>query len=162
MLGRSISDPLGTECEGSTEGLGLLDVETVLETEKTRSIFEGQITDPSGILTGIKGTHVKGYEIHTGKTRCLGRLNEFTSKDTGYCSGNVYGTYVHGLFDTKECAAAVISAVAGKNNKHVDVSGLRDRQDHLEEQFDLLADIIRANLDMKMIYETVFPGGVGR
>ncbi len=157
MLGRTISDPLGTECKGSEEGIGLLDVDTILSEDKTRKLFEGRICDPTGILSGIKDTHVKGYEIHTGKTVPSGKLCEFTSGGTGYCNGNVYGTYVHGLFDTKECAAAVIRAVAAEKDKSVDTSPLTDKEALLDEQFDILADTLRKYLDMKMIYDIVFP-----
>ncbi|MCR5302492.1 MAG: cobyric acid synthase [Lachnospiraceae bacterium] len=155
MLGRLISDPDNVEGGKTAEGLGLLNMETVLSTEKTRRVFEGSITCPTGILSDLKDTHVKGYEIHMGHTRPLTELDEFTSGGTGYCSGNVYGTYVHGLFDTKECAVKVLESAASARGKSVDTSRVSDRDDILEEQLDLLADVLRKSMDIKKTYEMI-------
>ena len=156
MLGRSIRDPQALETGGSIDGLGLLDIETVICEEKTRKVFEGVISDPTGILSSAKGTNVKGYEIHMGRTRCLSDIHEFTSDGTGYCNRNIYGTYVHGLFDTKESSAAILTAVAAANGKTVDTSHLADQSRYLEKQYDLLADVLRNSLDIPAIYEMIF------
>ncbi|MGL4637245.1 MAG: cobyric acid synthase [Beijerinckiaceae bacterium] len=96
MLGRSISDPDGVEGPaGTVQGLGLLDVETVLTGDK--------ITAPVLARAVPGGEEVSGYEIHLGRTEgpdCMrpvlnidGRLDGATS-----LNGRVAGTYVHGLF----------------------------------------------------------------
>ena len=65
---------------------------------------------------------------------------------------------MHGLFDTKECASLAVSAIAAAKGANIDVSAVKDEADHREEQFDLLAQVLRKSLDMKAIYEMV---GIG-
>ena len=96
MLGRTISDPDGIEGRpGSTNGLGLLDVETVLGGDKTTAPVEGRHV--------ATGKEVSGYEIHLGETTgedCARSFVEIGRRRDGACSSNglVSGTYVHGLF----------------------------------------------------------------
>jgi adenosylcobyric acid synthase len=96
MLGKRISDPEGAEGKaGSVEGLGLLDVETVLTAEKTTVPFHGRDIASSEAVTG--------YEIHLGETDGADRarpLFEFGGRTDGAASpdGYVAGTYVHGIF----------------------------------------------------------------
>ena len=153
MLGRKISDPDNAEGGGETAGLSLLPVDTVLKGAKTRRIFDGVISEPSGVLEPLKGAKVRGYEIHMGVTEPFGELSEFTSDGTGYCRGNVYGSYVHGLFDTKESAGGIVERIAADRGKSVDTKSIRDHAKYKEEQYDLLADAIRKNLDMDKIYD---------
>lgn len=107
MLGRGISDPKGIEGPpGSTAGLGFLPM--------TTSLFEQKVlTHTSGVWLST-GDNVAGYEIHQGRTDIDGeitpliritKINEQTvSKEEGVLSpdGRVFGTYLHGLFDTAE------------------------------------------------------------
>ncbi|MCR5357507.1 MAG: cobyric acid synthase [Lachnospiraceae bacterium] len=153
MLGLSIEDPYGTEEGGSIEGLGLLPVRTVLEKEKIRRQFDGCIVDPTGVLSPLNGCEVRGYEIHMGRTECTEDLSEFTSDLSGYCRGNVYGTYVHGLFDSADAAALTVKSIANANGKDVNVSAVKDMESFREEQFDALAKVLRESLDMDAIYE---------
>ena len=155
MLGERIDDPEGSEGGGSMEGLSLLPVKTIIENTKTRKLFEGICEEPTGILSAIKGSPVRGYEIHMGKTECTKEAAPFTSDGTGYCIGNVYGTYVHGLFDTKEMAAGVVNAVAAGHKKSVRVSDITDQTDYKEKQYDALADVLRNSLDMPAIYKAM-------
>ncbi|MCR5590348.1 MAG: cobyric acid synthase [Lachnospiraceae bacterium] len=151
MLGLSISDPEGAEGGGSIEGLGLLPVETVISHDKVRHIYEGTIQSAGGVLSPLNGMKVSGYEIHMGRTGCTKELSVFT-ENTGYCRGNVYGTYVHGLFDAEGVAPAIVSAVAKERGKNIDVSGFSGKEDYLEKQLDILAGIVRKSLDMNKIY----------
>ncbi len=97
MLGKVVADPEGIEgAPGeSINGLGLLDVETVLEGEKH--------------LRSVRGRHIAsgedlaGYEIHMGRTAgpdCARPFAEIDGKPDGATSsdGRVSGTYLHGLF----------------------------------------------------------------
>ncbi len=93
MLGQTISDPHGTEGGGNMRGLGLLPVETVFETKKTRT----RVT-ASG-CGWFEGAFIEGYEIHMGQTRrqaaapfCV--LSD--GREEGTVSGNIMGTYLHG------------------------------------------------------------------
>ena len=142
MLGRRIEDPQGVESGGFEEGLSLLPVDTVLGKEKTRTNFEGMISGATGKFEGLKGKPVEGYEIHMGTTTPYENLTEFTSERTGFCKGNVYGTYIHGFFDRKE----ILEAVTG-------FEVTMDYKAFRETQYDLLAEQLRAALDMDYIYE---------
>jgi len=142
MLGRRIEDPEGVESGGYEEGLSLLPVDTVLGKEKTRTNFEGVISGATGKFEGLKGKSVEGYEIHMGTTTPYENLTEFTSERTGFCKGNVYGTYIHGFFDRKE----ILEAVTG-------FEVTMDYKAFRETQYDLLAEQLRAALDMDYIYE---------
>ena len=95
MLGRSIADPEGLEGPaGSVEGLGLLDVATMLSPAKTLDRVAG---------TAI-GARFEGYEIHIGTTTGPDTTRPLTTRDDGRSEGAispdglVAGSYVHGLF----------------------------------------------------------------
>ena len=146
MMGKWLKDP--NHIEGSIElvpGLGILPVETTITEEKTteqcRFIFQN---------TGLEG---KGYEIHMGET-----LSENNSpfalinnkKEDGYfLNSKTWGTYIHGVFDNKEIVNLILSE-SGQN-------GLTemDFQKFKEEQYDKLADLIRENTDMVVIYKSM-------
>jgi adenosylcobyric acid synthase len=95
MLGRTIRDPAGIEGPaGLAEGLGLLDVDTILTDEKRLEPARG---DADGIA-------FSGYEMHMGVTRgpdCarpFARLSNGTPEGARSADGRVTGTYIHGLF----------------------------------------------------------------
>ena len=107
ILGRSVRDPDGIEgTVRKAEGLGLLDVETVLEARKT-------LRNVNAREQG-SGRRLAGYEIHMGRTagpdarRPWLRIGEH---DDGAISaeGNVRGCYLHGLFDADEWRTALLS-----------------------------------------------------
>ncbi|MBP5555180.1 MAG: cobyric acid synthase [Lachnospiraceae bacterium] len=153
MLGETVDDPEGSETGGSETGLGLLPVKTVIGSEKIRTVYGGEIVSATGILEAIKGSPVTGYEIHMGETHPTEELQEFTSGKTGYCKGNVYGTYVHGFFDKKEILQGVVNAVSAANGKSVDTKAAEDYTDRKEVVYDKLAENLRSSLDMEYIYK---------
>ncbi len=142
MLGRSIADPHGVEGEaGATEGLGYLDVETVLTSDKRLTRVDA-IHVPSGL-------QVAGYEIHLGLTDgpdCLRPFARIGDVPEGARSGDgrVEGTYLHGLFTSDAFRAAwlhalgvsaddfrygnevdaVLDELALQIDRHLDVTGL--------------------------------------
>jgi adenosylcobyric acid synthase len=96
MLGRLISDADGIEGPaGTVPGLGLLDVETVLASDKTLTLARGTTAD---------GIPFSGYEMHMGVTRGPDCARPFAHLADGApegaisASGRVMGTYIHGLF----------------------------------------------------------------
>ena len=148
MLGRTIRDPEGVEAAsmGTIQGMGLLDMDTVFEGEKlqrqTQGVF-GAIPGPLHTLTGLP---YQGYEIHMGRSGSQSAL---------HCQGNVYGSYIHGIFDAQGIAQAVTQALAEK--KGVDLGTLApfDPEEHKQRQYDLLAEALRSGLDMDFIYKVL-------
>lgn len=96
MLGKAIHDPDGIEgAAGTSEGLGLLDIETVMTSDKR--LVE---TEASHSLSGVSFT---GYEIHIGRSDGADRARPFAIVDgqpEGAISadGKVTGSYLHGMF----------------------------------------------------------------
>ena len=72
----------------------------------------------------------------------------------GAYSGSVYGCYIHGIFDEPKVSAAVVKTLYERKGLHYDGTGI-DRTAYKEKQFDILADEVRKNLDMDLIYKII-------
>ena len=158
MLGRTVSDPGGVEGGGALAGLGLLPHETVFFGEKTRTRVTGRFRAPAGVFADMEGVPFEGYEIHMGRTDLGGNapLVDFQTLEgeghtDGLACGNVWGCYVHGIFDRSGCAAALVNCLL--KAKGLDGSaGAVDWRAYKELQYDKLADGMRAALDMEAVY----------
>lgn len=165
MLGRVLKDPHGVEHGGEMAGIGLLPSVTVFEEEKTRTRVTGTFRGVEGIFSGLSGIDFEGYEIHMGTSsleegNVLADIAEdgASAKADGLNSGNVYGSYVHGIFDREEVAKSIISALLrAKGLSDEDVVST-DMAAYKEQQYDLLADGIRRNMDMDLLYRIVEQG----
>ena len=156
ILGEEISDPSGAESGGRARGLGLLPVATEITPEKRRRQVEGTFVESTGILAALRGAAWSGYEIHMGLTRPTDpALPEWTSEKSGYCRGNIYGTYVHGLFDRKEVVSRVVAALAERKGIELTLDGVADYAAIKEREYDRLAQILRESLDMAAVYKTI-------
>lgn len=144
MLGKTISDPENTEGGGMLAGMGLLDMETVFRSEKKRCQVAGRLGTLEGIFAGLCGMEYSGYEIHMGKS---------TSAETVVSCGNVYGSYLHGLFDADGIADGIVKALCEKKGISFDADAVFDGKAYKEAQYDKLADAVRGALDMKLIYD---------
>lgn len=153
MLGISIEDPDKTEAGGSINGLGLLPVKTVFDNEKKTKQYAGSFMKIDGLLNDLSGMKLEGYEIHMGETVPEGNLAEFTSESTGFYKDNVYGSYVHGIFDSAGIAAAVIAAVSKGKGKSIDFAKLTDYKTYKESQYDILEKTVREYMDMEYVYK---------
>ena len=153
MLGKRVLDPLGVE-GGPQEvrGIGLLEVETVLKGEKTTTQTEAMTT-----LYG-NTARLKGYEIHMGETTGGSGLWDLTRLSTGQRvkdgakEGNVWGTYLHGLFDNDGFRSAMLDSLRASKGmavpeEPISYEGIRQRN------MDRWADILRQHLDMGFIRE---------
>ncbi len=143
MLGREVSDPFGLEGPpGTSPGLALLDMVTVLEPEK-------QLANVSGILA-FGDAPVTGYEIHCGVSRgaALARpLVRLDSRHDGAISedGQILGTYLHGLFESRPACDALLAWAGMQAPVTPDYRALR------EAALDRLADACEDHLDMARI-----------
>ena len=151
MLGEAISDPDKIEEGGSIKGIGLLNIETVLKTEKVRTQTKGKINKLDGFFSNLSGLEYEGYEIHVGETVVSGAASS-NNIVLSNGSGMVYGTYVHGIFDRKEIAEAVINTLADKKGVAAGDETLLDYASFKEKEYDKMADILRKHLDMDKIY----------
>ena len=157
MLGNTVSDPDGVEGGGSLRGLGLLPADTVFQGEKTRTRVTGAFRAPEGLFRSLAGVAFEGYEIHMGRTESgAAPLAEFTTqtgerRSDGLSAGNVWGCYVHGIFDKAEAAAALVNALLEAKGLEPGAASV-DWQAYAQQQYDKLAAGLRASLDMKRIY----------
>lgn len=139
MLGRRIEDPEGIEGPpGGAEGLGLLDVTTVMRPAKHLTLSDGR--HPAS------GAPVSGYEIHIGETegpdRARGWL-EVGGRPEGAASadGKVRGSYLHGVFGSDLFRAAYLAEIGGR-------SEMVGYDDGIEHVLDRLSDHLEHNLDL--------------
>ncbi len=165
MLGEELQDPDKVEEGGNVRGMGLLPLETVFTKEKTRTRVNGRFCHVEGVLRSLEGRELEGYEIHMGVTkRRKGQeeqapMNQVKDQISGGystdgCSlGNVYGTYVHGIFDQEGIVEEIIKSLAQKKGVSLKENKSKSLKDWKEEQYDLLADALREHLDMEAIYQ---------
>ena len=149
MLGRTVSDPDQVEAAGTTEiqGLGLLDMDTVFHGEKVQTQVSGTFDGVTGLLSGLNGMEYTGYEIH------MGRSQEKLLPLQG--TGNVYGSYIHGIFDAPGVSDQILRAICTKKGLDFAALGTFDLQEYKGRQYDLLADVVRGGLDMELIYRII-------
>ena len=149
MLGRTVCDPEQVESAGTTEiqGLGLLDMDTVFLGEKVQAQVSGTFTGVTGILSILNGMDYTGYEIHMGRSQeQLPPLQE---------KGNVYGSYIHGIFDAPGVSDEILRAICTQKGLDFAALGTFDLQEYKERQYDLLADAVRGGLDMDLVYRII-------
>jgi adenosylcobyric acid synthase len=167
MLGKTIADPQGVEEGGTMNGIGIFPMETVFQGNKTRARVTGKFEKLEGSLRELTGVELEGYEIHMGISKpeeglpSLTSLQKIYEKDygrDGACSGNVYGTYVHGIFDKEEVAKTLIQCLAKEKGIGMDQIAVMDYRKYKETQYDILADTLRKHLDMTKIYEMIERG----
>ncbi|MDC0658291.1 cobyric acid synthase [Leisingera sp. SS27] len=143
MLGKTIDDPEGVDGRpGKVDGLGLLDVHTVMAGEKRVTLTEAVTRD--GNLP------VSGYEIHMGRTTgtdCTRAWLSIDGRPEGAASadGRVKGSYLHGLFSADAFRASVLASLG-----HESQAGY---EDGVEEVLDALADHLERYMDLDQLLE---------
>ena len=168
MLGETLSDPAGNDGGGEEEGLGLLHTKTFFSAEKTLQQCRGFFGDPAD------GPEISGYQIHAGVTEGTdlpmnylvpadGKISEQGLKESpgtvpgnrvpeGAVSGNICGTYIHGIFDTADFLRTFLKELAEANGKSLPADiPIESRREREEKDFDLLADTLEEHVDMKAI-----------
>jgi adenosylcobyric acid synthase len=144
MLGQAIHDPQGIEGQpGSSNGLGLLDMETTLEREKQLRLVTGELTLAASVP-------VSGYEIHMGVSRGPALSRPLVTLQQGHDGAlsednQVAGTYLHGLFEMPSACDALLTWAGLEQAATPDYRQLR------EAGIERLADAAEAHLDIKKI-----------
>lgn len=169
MLGDTLSDPYHVEAGGKIRGMGLLPMDTVFASKKTRTRVTGQFLPMPGTFAALSGVSLEGYEIHMGEsvrkegilpaTKLMVAGNQPEEKKTeGAFHENVCGTYVHGVFDKEEVVETLIRILGER--KGIDVSSMTgiDFAAFKETQYNILAAELRKHLDMKKIYSILEEG----
>ncbi len=149
MLGHGIADVHHLESAGKTiRGLGLLNLTTVLALEKT--------------LTRVKAEHlesgltVRGYEIHHGQSESsniepLLKLEHTGPEGARSSDGMLWGTYLHGIFDTDEFRRWFIDRL--RTRRGLAAKGRVCGEYDLEPALDRLAESVRRNIRMDTVYK---------
>ena len=149
MLGENIYDPGHIESKkGAAPGLSLLPVNTELKAQK-------QLRQVSGHDIS-SGAAVKGYEIHHGHT-AVGKACKPAFKIDGTNTmdgavsrdGRVWGTYVHGIFDSSSFRRNFLNGL----RKRKGLKPLPASKYNNDTEFDKLADLVRNNIDIKAVYK---------
>jgi adenosylcobyric acid synthase len=155
MLGRLVADPDGVEGGGAAEGLGCLPVETVLA--------RGKVTRRVRARLAGAPERFEAYELHMGRTRAVGPVAPFAVVDgadgarpegAATADGRVWGTYLHGLFDSAAVRRALLAgldAPASTSPVAIDYRALREREyvrlaAHVREHVDLSAVLALAGM----------------
>ena len=151
MLGRSVEDPAGVESRvAATAGLGLLPVRTVLQGEKTTQQRQFAFLEATEAAC-------RGYEIHMGQTVPDGPAQPVATLADGtvdgyYAGPRCWGTYLHGILDNQVVIDKLLAPYpTPPAPAPLDFAAFK------ETQYDRLADLLRANVDMAQIYAALQP-----
>ncbi len=159
MLGQKILDPDCIESQHpEVKGLGLLDTVTTIEKQKiTRRVTADILLPPPGIKNTAKA--IQGYEIHQGRTEHLKPLFDLHpggegSIPDGAAKAGVWGTYLHGIFDNDTFRRELIDSLRKRKclpplSDTISYAAKRD------EAINRWAEVLRDNLDMEFIFDTV-------
>jgi adenosylcobyric acid synthase len=152
-LGRTIRDSSGVEAAAGTfvAGLGLIGVDTTFESTKQLRQVRGSVS----------GTPVTGYEIHHGRTvRSPGTESWLTLGDedegvvTSIGARAVYGTSVHGVFESDEFRRAFLTEVARQRGIAFEPAATSFAAAR-ERQLDRLGDLIEDHVDLEVIGQLI-------
>jgi len=146
MLGQAVHDPDGTEsAAGTSEGLGHLHIETLLQGEKQLRNVQGFWLNEDGDIP------VTGYEIHVGQTTGSDLAQPLMQLNTGSdgarnSEDTVMGSYVHGLFDEPKLLEVLLKWAGLEHTQAFDYPALR------ASEIERLADVVELELPMQRIF----------
>ena len=155
ILGNKVKDPY--HIEGDIEelnGLGLLDLETIMENEKTLVQYEGKLVVDNGILKTLNNFEIKGYEIHQGITKG-NEKNLTTDERTIFVNrDNIIATYLHGIFDNKDFTDTLLNEIRRRKGLE-EVNDNISYEEYKKKEFDKLEKLVRKNVDIDEIYKII-------
>ena len=159
MLGTALRDPLGVEGGGTLTGMGLLPCETTFAAEKRLIRVSAEVC-----AAPFAGADAEGYEIHMGRTdrgtaAPFCRLSD--GREDGAVSGLVFGTYLHGLFDSGEMTDRLAAWLLERKGLTGDKTTTETHKEYQSRQLDRLAEAVRTNLDMDAVYRIMERWGRG-
>jgi adenosylcobyric acid synthase len=153
MLGQTIADPDGIEgAAGTSEGLGLLDVKTILGPSKQLRLEDAK--------DARFNKNLSGYHMHMGKTigpdcnrpfACVGEMPEGAISPDGL----VMGTYLHGLFSADEFRQSFVADLV--TDFENPASGAFNYENEVENILDQLAAHLEQHLDLDSLLDLARP-----
>ncbi len=168
MLGRRILDPQRVESSfPEVPGFAFLDVETVMAEEKSTRQVEATWCYRDNNYFDSMGEDEKltGYEIHMGQTNYSSVKHPVYIQTTGLWEGgvneegNVFGTYLHGIFDNLPWTEKLLNNLRRKRGHPEKInSSPRTYRDYKEQEYNSLAETVRASLDLDKVYRIIEQG----
>ncbi len=155
LLGKMLHDPNRIESNhGSLQGLGLLNIETYFEREKTTTRVEAKVGEET----------ISGYEIHMGRSenheqhyfaQIISANGKAVSRNDGAVSldKRVLGTYLHGVFDNSTWRRKLLNQVRESKGLSPIENIAMPYLEYKNQEYDKLADLIRENIDLEKIYQ---------
>ena len=161
MLGNHLYDPFTVEEGGREPGLGLLSFETVFLQKKYTRQVDADILNLPDFIEPLDNSVISGYEIHMGESSNAFAL-PFSSTlrgNDGFVNRNIFGTYIHGIFDNDHFVEALLHGLAKKNNKNItfdkiDIGVYKDRE------YEKLADLLEESLDLNALFSILNLNGL--
>ena len=155
ILGNKVKDPY--HIEGDIEelnALGLLDLDTTMENEKTLVQYKGKLAIDNGILKTLNNFEIKGYEIHQGITQ--GKEKNLTTDDRTIFVNrdNIIATYLHGIFDNKDFTDTLLNEIRRRKGLE-EVNDNISYEEYKLKEFDKLEKLVRENVDIDEIYKII-------
>ncbi len=165
MLGEKILDPEHTESAlGGTDGLGLLPMRTTFHAAKLTCQVQADCQGLHFLGQQLSAAGLRGYEIHMGKTSFMPQARHpFTiirrsgepcraAEGLADARGQVFGTYIHGLFDHDAFRRSLLNAL--RLHKGLPpLETLRNVAAEKQRSYERLADVVAAHLDMEKLRE---------
>jgi cobyric acid synthase CobQ len=145
MLGGRIEDaPAIESSRKAMQGLGLLELSTAMAEEKTLVRVSGRHSS---------GLPLQGYEIHHGRSDASALQPIVIRSDgevIGAGRGNIWGTYMHGVFDADEFRRAFIDKL--RERRGLKPLGRICAPYDLEPALDRLAETVRKSIRVDSLY----------
>ncbi len=165
ILGRIVRDPGAVEStRGEEAGLALLDIETTLRPEKQTHQAAGTFLGAAASAGFAPEAQLGGYEIHMGETRLgsearpllrLARRGGSSCDDGAVdADGRVWGTYLHGFFDTDGVRRDLLAGLRRRRGLHLP-DAAPSELGGLDAELDRLADHLEAHLDLNTLMHTL-------
>ena len=160
MLGAALLDPQGVESpRAETPGLGLLRGSTTFMPCKSTHQVRARVAEARGLLRGCEGAEVSAYEIHVGVTSVEGHSRPFVVESRSGRAvdeadgaldddGLTLGAYLHGLFHNRAVRRSILERAAERRGVTLPPGEDVDP----DAEYDKLAALVRANLDMELVY----------
>lgn len=160
MLGDTLIDEVESGL-GTLPGLGLLNTVTRFAPQKTTTQATATLDGAlPGWLAPVSGMALRGYEIHMGETTLLDgaqplmqlcKNGQFSADGAVSDDGLVFGTYLHGLFDSDAFTRALVNGLRERKGL-VALDGDFHYARYKAQQFDILAESMRQHIDIEKIY----------